>query len=343
MQVQKLELSSEDQAWTLLDSLVDGEEIDKGVILVFKNWPVLELHFEGRDFDSSIPARLMPAILDIQKEIFRTYAFIAYGEANVRRLTDIERANLELVVRVGDGSSDLRAKAEEIFNRLVQGAITKMEARHYMVLLISAGLMYSSNVMWKDWLNHQAEVKGKEMRVELSEQETKRLELIAKATEGNGPARDFQDGLNESRNRMLRSMQDADKLQAGSFKIDGKTAKALSHAPHQHSRELRIDGTFRVLSVDASDIEGFRIKVRREEDGLEFYALIPDAHLSMAQEAIIQEAEWQKRPVALAINARELRGQITTATVMKAEAVEIDEENGGGGSIEGPEMPLLPI
>lgn len=342
MQIQEMELASEEQAWLLLEGLLGDAEIEKNAILVFKDWPVLEMHFEGRDFDASIPTRLMPAILDVQKELYRTYAFIAYGEANIRRLTDHEKAGLELVVKVGEGSTDLKAKAEEIFNRLVQGAITKMEARHYMVLLISAGLMYSANVMWKDWLNHQAEIKDQDTRIELSELETRRLKLIVDATQKNGPAMDFQESFNEARNRIFRSMRDTDKMSSGSFEVDGKVARELSHKPRQHSREMRIDGEFRVLAVDASDLDGFRIKVRREADGLEFYALIPDSHLTMKQEFTIQNAEWRKRPVKLVINARELRGNVTAATVMSAEEIS-EESEVGGGAVDGPEMPLPSI
>jgi hypothetical protein len=41
----------------------------------------------------------------------------------------------------------------------------------------------------------------------------------------------------------------------------------------------------------------------------------------MAQLDILKESEWEKRPVAMQINARLLRGEITKAVLVSAEPI----------------------
>src|SRR6185312_2546185 len=99
---------SEGDAWKWLKrALANSIPTDSPVNLRFDGWPSLDLRFKGHDFDSSIPTRIMPPLLEAQKEIHRLYSQLRYGEQNLRRLTSEERERLELVVKVEKGSSVL--------------------------------------------------------------------------------------------------------------------------------------------------------------------------------------------------------------------------------------------
>lgn len=320
--VDKIIIKNEDDAWELLDKLVKRSPIAEHIDLIFKGWPRFELKFHGKDWQSSIPTRLMPPILDIQKDIYRAYAYLHYGERNARRLTDDEKAGLEIVLTVSNGSADIQAIAESIFNKLVEGAVTKMEAKHYITLLLGLGIVWGSTSSWNAWLDHQVEQKKIESQRFQSQEETRRMQLLAKVASGNGNLAEFIESDAENKNKLMRTLKRTDKLEIGGTIVDGTLAQEITHKPRELSKEIRLDGEFRIINVDSSDFDGFRIKVKQVSTGRELQVQIPSGHLTMKQEAILASAEWSKQPVYLAINAKELRGQITTATIINVKAIE---------------------
>src|SRR5688572_9367121 len=96
----QIEIRTEDDAWYWLKLALEGQiPEDEFVDLRFRGWPTVDLGFQGKDFHSSVPTRLMPAMLEAQKEVHRLYSQVRYGEQNLRRLTAEERDRLELVVK----------------------------------------------------------------------------------------------------------------------------------------------------------------------------------------------------------------------------------------------------
>ncbi|MBZ0099266.1 MAG: hypothetical protein K8F30_09285, partial [Taibaiella sp.] len=138
----------------------------------------------------------------------------------------------------------------------------------------------------------------------------------------NGNLADLAESDAENKNKLMRTLKRTDKLEFGGTVVDGTLAHEVTHKPRELSKEIRLDGAFRITNVDSSDIDGFRIKVKQVSTGRELLVLIPGGHLTMEQETILASAEWSKLPVYLAINAKELRGQITSATIINVKPIE---------------------
>ena len=100
----QITIASEEQAWELFRKAVDNDLGDLGEFLDLKldAWPTLTMHISGKDFHGTVPTRLMPPILDLQKNVHRMYCLLRYGSENLRKLTQDERERLELLVKVGD-------------------------------------------------------------------------------------------------------------------------------------------------------------------------------------------------------------------------------------------------
>jgi hypothetical protein len=75
------------------------------------------------------------------------------------------------------------------------------------------------------------------------------------------------------------------------------------------------------MSVVSGDTRGFKIKVRRNIDDKVINVSIPEDTLTRDQIEILKNSEWAKKPVAMEINARVLRGDITSATLISAAAI----------------------
>lgn len=94
-------IKTERDAWDWLETIsAEDFAFEEPVDISFDGWPVIDLHYKGSDFNSSIPTRVMPPLLGAQKEIYRLYCQLTYGEDNLRKLSPADRERLELVFNV---------------------------------------------------------------------------------------------------------------------------------------------------------------------------------------------------------------------------------------------------
>lgn len=84
MDEKNLVIENEDQAWQIFEGVLQHEiVVDEETALTFKGWPVIEFAVKGRRWQSSVPTRVMPPILDIQKNLHRAYCRVHYGETDL--------------------------------------------------------------------------------------------------------------------------------------------------------------------------------------------------------------------------------------------------------------------
>ncbi|ATG74331.1 hypothetical protein AN401_11065 [Zobellella denitrificans] len=62
------------------------------------------------------------------------------------------------------------------------------------------------------------------------------------------------------------------------------------------------------------------------DSGDVFIAKVQDNTLERRYLDALQEGEWRRQPVRLRINARQLKGDIKSALVIRAELAEIEEQ-----------------
>jgi len=325
MEVIEKRIASSDDAWDMMRSVLQGDILKESFELVFDDWPKIEIKFNGEDWNQTIPTRIMPAMLDMQKEIYRTYAMIHYGEANTRRLTEKEREDLEIILHVAKGSTEIEAQLKKLFSKIAEGAISKMEAKHYLILLLGVGVLISGGMGWKDWI----ELKAKEIDAKtqvtinkqnvdaqsiMSEQETKRLDIFREAIQqvpGLGTAKE---SFEEIRNKQLRALKPQDRMTIEGVEVNGVIGSQLSHKPRKRSDDKRIDSDFRISTVDTGIENGYKVKLHEVGSHLEFVADV--SQLSDNEWDALKNAIWNKEPIKLQVNAKELRGEITSATVV---------------------------
>ena len=122
---ERIVVSSADDAWALLRAALDGKALPDRVSLVFDGWPRFQMKVSGRDWHGTVPTRIMAPLLDVQRDLYRAYANVCYGDSNLRRLRDEDRELLELVLKVDEGSSEYEAPLYEQLTELARKAIDK--------------------------------------------------------------------------------------------------------------------------------------------------------------------------------------------------------------------------
>lgn len=316
-------IRSEEDAWQALKEALSSDDGSSAPEIVFEGWPKWAMDAKGRDWHSTVPTRIMPPLLEVQKDINRAFAQAQYGEFNLRRLREEERELLELVVRVDEGSSLFSADISAQLNRIANAVFGRMNGAQATIAVLGIALAIAAPVTYKAWLHERQVEKQLTNRVELSKQETERLRVFAQAMEREPTVGASRDDAIETANKMLKATRPGDTMAMRGVAVDAEQAREIVQPEQERATEIELHGRFRIIGNRTDKGSGFRITVR-SDDGTEFRADVPEELAYDAKQAI-KDAEWGKHPVTLVIDAERLHDKIQGATVVSAKPLEMQK------------------
>ena len=295
-------------------NIIKAEEWKEDDTIEFSNYPNFEIIVRGKNYHGGVPVRIMPALIDLQKLIDREFANAKYGDRK-KHLTKDDKEKTELVVSFEDGHStkfftELAPYFNEIFLRLAD----KMDGTQAVITILGVAGFITVGFSWKVYLNHMGREKDMDTKIILSNDEVKKYEILKDAVSKNTSkeVENFQQSF-------LKKLSDDDKIIIdGEEVVSGEDAKQIIKAPRLHAIESRLDGTFKILSVDSGLVKGgFRVKVINIASQEELSLSIPEGTLSEEQIEILKNGEWGKLPVTMQINIRKIGNRVTQATLIE--------------------------
>lgn len=324
--MEKIILRSEEDAFELLAKLVDGFQLDESFEVEFESWPRFVIRIQGEDFDGTIPTRIMPTLLELQREVHRIYCKTTYGEDSTRKLTKEDRENLELLVRVEKGSSFFETLLNDPIVKTLQGAVTKMTPEQITAILLVFGLSVTSVVFWKIWINYKSGKNELDHAIELSKLEKEKMDLIARAAQRFPETQSASAGMDNVRNELLTRMKTGDSLEVDTgsperpyptpVKIDGEIAREIVTKPREKSVEKVVEDEFFLKSADFMHSSGFRVELQRISDGYSFRADIPMGVMGHDQMEALANNSWNRKKLNMSILVKELNGSYSSAKVV---------------------------
>lgn len=317
--IEKLTINSEDEAFTLLKKALSNE-ISETTQIVFEGWPVFNLTIQGKDFNSSIPTRIMPPILELQKEIHRIYCRTKYGTENTNKLTAEERELLELIVTIKPGSTEFIANLFKALNEIVKNS--NMSGTQVLILLIFIGTLISSNLAWKDWLSAKEREHGLEITSKYSHQETERIKLFTEAITKMPELRNDREAISSFKSALSNKLEPTDQLKINNEPvINGARAAEIVPPPKEISKEIRLDGKYSVIQVKFPQKYGgdYRFSVTRLSDDRTFWVDVSPDILTAEQISILKEGSFGIKHLKFTINAKEYKGHISNARMVSIE------------------------
>lgn len=329
MTIETIRITNDIDAFEALRKAM-SEEIGPNTEVVFEGWPVFKLTISGEDFHASIPTRIMPPILELQKEIYRIYTRVRYNTEDTRSLRQEERDQLELVVEIKEGSTEFIAALADALNEIIKS--TDMTSQEALILLISIAAMITTAIGWKEWLRAKERAHGQETTVKLSEEETKRLELVTAAMSRQPAILENQVALDHFRDDLSRRLKPEDELKVDRQPIiDGERAAEIVPPVRAVAQDIRIDGEFIINEVKFPKSFGgkYRFSATRLVDGKQ---MLIDAHpdvLSEDQIQILKDGGFMVKRVVMEINAKNLRDTISSASLVSIQWP--NEDTGGPG------------
>lgn len=323
-----VKINSEESAWEFLKQSLDEAFTGTDIQVVFENWPSINIHIDKKGQNSSLNTKNMEGLIELQKTINRSFSILAYDTPNTNSLTSAEKQSLELLFKISEGTTGIQAALENAVEKITEKVVNKMESKHIAAVAISAALLWTGHSCWSSWLQHQKEIKQIEHDVEsrqfASEEEYKKMKLISDLAAHVPQLNAVKAKSEDMYNNVLKSVSDADTVSiAGIEDISGKTVQALVKTETEKTKAVRIDGAYRILKVDASKESSFKVCVRSIDTGQQFIALVNDSFVTQEKyKKALQNAEWNKKPVQLTVNARVKKESVTSATIIDVEEIE---------------------
>lgn len=315
-----LRVTSDADAFALIEKSLDHQLGYQPYRVVFDRWPILTIKLEGEGYESTITPDMASALVELQHAINRSYARLVHDSSNGRSLTADEREALKFKAKVEKGSSLIEINLGEWMSQLSTALVNKMTPEHLVVTLLGAAALTGAVVAYKSYLRHKSEDKkvdaAMQERIALSNEETKRQEILARALTERPVLGYVAQDFDVARTEMLKGVGDADSLTISGIPLDNATAHAVARAKRTQAKDIQLNGNYEIVHVNWQQEGEVRIKVAGIDNGRAFVATLVDQSIEKDQVALLKEAEWSRSPIYLSINATELRGEITTATIV---------------------------
>lgn len=315
-----LKVGSEADAFRLIEQALNNELGHQAYRLDFDNWPLLKIKLEGDGYDSTISSDMAAALVELQHAINRSYARLVHDSTNGRSLTAAERDSLKFKAKVEKGSSLIEVNLGEWMGKLSLAMVGKVSPEQLVMIVLGAAVVGGSVLAYKAYLRHRSEDKKVEaemqQRIVLSQEETRRHDLLVRALVAVPRLGLVREDFDIARTEVLKGIGDAETLTVSGVALDNGTAGAIARSKRSEARQIQLNGNYEIVQVNWQQEDEVRIKVIAKDTGRSFIASLVDQSIEQDQVALLKEAEWSRSAIYLSINATELRGEITTASIV---------------------------
>lgn len=315
----------EEEAWRLFAGLVVGrEKVPSDARLEFRSWPNLNVTVDRGQ--AIITPSMMRGFIGLQDSIYRSHTLIRYNTNDLRKLSDDERSELEFDVRVSKGSSQYDADLWRVVEKIGLSAVDKMDPLHLTITVLGLGVLVAGGLSWKWYLQNRTEIRKAEVQSNkdkeflqtlqfTSKEETARLKIFERAMRNSPMLEEVSVIADEGKDALIRSMRDFDTTKVNNIEVPGGLADELMRSNRRSSEEKEIKGNFKVLRVDTTSPDGFRVRLENVVTGDQITARLRDALADEQQGKDLQRAEWSKKPIYCEIIAHLVDDQVRSAVI----------------------------
>ncbi|WP_309268668.1 hypothetical protein [Azonexus sp.] len=316
-----LNIASENDAARLLEQALRGElSLEPGQTLVFEAWPTITIKLDGPAYHGTITAATAKALVELQSAM--DHAYLRLTRPSGRRLTDDEKCKTMIVAKVDKGSTLFTVDMNPALNHLIDTLSTRMSPTEIATTVLGLGLIVGATVVVKQYVKSRADRVMNDAqlasKIAMSEQETKRLQVVTEAMNRQPGLKRALEDFDDARDEVLRSAADTNTVDISGVVLTGEEARTLPRQPRETAVEMQLNGVYVICGIDwESGFERVRFELRgQDRQALKFTATLNTHSLLPEDKELLQAAEWDRKPVYMSINARRLRGDITSAVIV---------------------------
>ncbi|MBF5006386.1 hypothetical protein [Diaphorobacter caeni] len=315
---QEITISTDEDAVALLSIALETPAETEGAVLVFDNWPQVEIKLTGTHYEGTITANAAQMLIEYQKAF--EHAFLELVKPKSTRLTNSEKKDLAITAEVKKGSTLLTLDFNAALTQLSTQLVGKMTPNEILIAILGLGTIAGATFVVKTFVKERAtrltRTAELDSQTQLSEQETKRLQIVTQAMQAQPKLAFVKDDFDNARDAVLRNASDANTLSLDGVKMTSTQAVQMARQPRESSKEAQLNGVYYITGVSWPDDVTASLELRGLENSREFKATLNTESLLQKDKSLIASAEWGRTPLYLSINAKLLRDNVISATVV---------------------------
>jgi len=329
--MQQFVISNDNDAWLALSALLtDVQNASEHLDIKLDGWPVFDV--KSKRGHGEIDTSTMKSFIAFQEGIYRTFLTYQNETRDLRTLSEEERRNLEISVRITEGSSIFKVELGEQFDKLAKALSDKMTGPQLAAILIAGGLLFAGHSVWKTHISENAKIRLAQIEnkedqerlrafVELSEQETERMALLSEVFKTYPQSEQAELEADKARQDFLRNLPKDAEIDIEGITLLPEVLSEITKPERAQTRETSITRLFRVERAQTTR-NGFAVRLSAIDSEQSFTATFGDIFKSSDQRKMVQEAFWQKSIIELTINAKSKDGVIISAEITDAKTPE---------------------
>lgn len=218
-----------------------------------ENLEPLRIKLIGSQFNGGLTYSVMKGLVDLQEGINRSYCIAQYGDSNLRRLTNDEIKQLELIVTLEKGSTDIIGNLAELtsnLNKLLKDMSPTQKT--YIIMAIIFGVM--GYFAWDRWLEHEKHINDNQTKIALEQERTKQLDSAQKNVieafklgqeQASSPSSEKEEQKKEGQNQENNQPATKEKQtpEAEHFKLSSSPPKAMKMISELRTKQPQISET----------------------------------------------------------------------------------------------------
>ena len=327
-------ISNEIDAINLLEKILNNEIDTIHLNLKVKDFTPFNMHVSGDKYHQTITSSVMKGFLEMQSAIYKSYSLIRYNDEVPNKLTQDDRDELELEVKVLDGSSGFNIDWDSLFNTLIEKTVGRMTGNQVYISVLFLIATFGGHSFYQSYIENQKDIRKTEIEQKAKQQESEeRIETVKILNEANQRTIDvleraviaepknkiIETDAKEATTKLIKSVRNADNVEfQNAVSFSGDAAREITTTSKTSWESTRIDGEYIIQYVDSSNAAKRKIRVKSVETGQTLVALLENDTLDQKLLNIIKNAEWGYTKVFLKIKTQTSHGKFKDSIIIGA-------------------------
>lgn len=318
-------IGSEDDLWAALERYLTPDTPAGRETFEIRGWSPQLLYFPDEPTHHSIRPSAARAVTEFHKSLSRSYAYLVYGNANATLLKSDDRLLLDLEFLVIGGSTGVDA-TDRALEAIARAIVQKMSDKQITLSVIIFLLLFFSSSIGASWLSEHYETRRAEdassERIALSEQETRRVEMMAQALGSAPELAPVKEESESSKTALVRPITQRDSGAVLGTPISQEQAKVIVSKEKQRGEGRRIDGEYRVNDINTTTPLGYVAEIENIDTGEKITVEVNRDDLPAEDIHLIFQVAEDKSSLIARVNAWVVGGKIVRANIVRADPVE---------------------
>ncbi|MBV1788348.1 hypothetical protein KQ940_09795 [Marinobacterium sp. D7] len=256
-------IRNEEDAWALLEFFIHNKDADSALEIEFNGWPKFHVGIKGERYSGTLPGPLLTQLGKIQALSNTYYGRIVHG-GDARNIKKHEKAELELLFEVREGSTEIKADLTSFLTKLSEALSNNKTSRNAAIVIIVLALSVSGSVVIP------------EISEDLTNQEKYRIELQERALEIAAEESDSAADFAKTYKEIISAASDATSIRIGGNELTEEQIQAISGSVRS-GENVVLENEFHIEAL--RQYENHFTLTTRSEDGYTIRARVSKAFL----------------------------------------------------------------